>query len=49
MPLGRQAVILDASDEEKIESDERVTYEKLQQKVDVEFASTVADWSQIVP
>lgn len=46
--LGGEAVVLDDSDEEKIESDIRVTMEKELQAKDIAFSRTISDWSNVI-
>lgn len=45
--LGGQAVILDSSYEEKIESDPRVVFEKENQATDKQHVQTIADWTTV--
>jgi hypothetical protein len=45
--LGGNAMAVSALDEEKIESDPRVTFEKHQQSADRKLAQTISDWTSI--
>lgn len=46
--LGGEAVVLDDSDEEKIESDVRVVREKELQVKDIAFSHTISDWRNVI-
>lgn len=46
--LGGEAVVLDDSDEEKIESDVRVVREKELQEKDIAFSRIISDWPNVI-